>query len=88
MMIEELDHRIEAMTVPFTAQTKLLTTIPGIGERAAQVIISESGSRSALLRSGPLRFSWVWCSAHGWMKLGGSSADVACSWYRRVRPSD
>ena len=35
-----------------------------------------------------LRFSWAWRSAHGWLKLGVSSADVACSWYRRVRPSD
>ena len=43
MMIDELDHRIDVMTVPFATQTKLLTTIPGIGERAAQVIISEIG---------------------------------------------
>jgi len=42
-MIDELDHRIQTMTVPFAAQTQLLTTIPGIGERAAQVIISEIG---------------------------------------------
>jgi transposase len=42
-MIDELDHQIATMTVPFAAQTQLLTTIPGIGERAAQVIISEIG---------------------------------------------
>ena len=47
-----------------------------------------SGSPSALLRRGPLRFSWAWRSAHGWMKLFVLSADVACSWCRRVRPSD
>ena len=42
-MIDELDHRIEAMSAPFAAQIRLLRTIPGIGERAAQVIISEIG---------------------------------------------
>lgn len=43
MMIEELDHRIELVTAPFALQTTLLKTIPGIGDRAAQVIISEIG---------------------------------------------
>ncbi|MGH3631301.1 MAG: transposase [Sciscionella sp.] len=42
-MIARLDTRIDEATLPFTRQTGLLTTIPGIGERAAQVIISEIG---------------------------------------------
>ena len=42
-MIARLDIRIEEASLPFAAQTKLLATIPGIGERAAQVIISEIG---------------------------------------------
>jgi transposase len=42
-MIEGLDDRIEQVTVPFAQQLALLQTIPGIGERAAQVIISEIG---------------------------------------------
>jgi transposase len=32
---------VNEATLPFAQQTALLATIPGIGERAAQVIISE-----------------------------------------------
>ncbi len=42
-MIARLDTRIDEATLPFAQQTELLATIPGIGERAAQVIISEIG---------------------------------------------
>jgi transposase len=42
-MIDELDTRIERVLAPFAQQMSLLRTIPGIGERAAQVIISEIG---------------------------------------------
>jgi transposase len=42
-MIEGLDIRISEVTDPFAEQLRLLRTIPGIGERAAQVIISEIG---------------------------------------------
>jgi hypothetical protein len=42
-MIARLDTRIDEATLPFARQTELLATIPGIGERAAQVIISEIG---------------------------------------------
>ena len=42
-MIARLDTRIDEATLPFARQIELLTTIPGIGERAAQVIISEIG---------------------------------------------
>ncbi len=42
-MIARLDTRIDEATLPFDQQATLLTTIPGIGERAAQVIISEIG---------------------------------------------
>jgi transposase len=42
-MIARLNTRIEEASLPFVAQTELLVTIPGIGERAAQVIISEIG---------------------------------------------
>ena len=42
-MIARLDTRIDEASLPFVQQTKLLATIPGIGERAAQVIISEIG---------------------------------------------
>jgi transposase len=42
-MIEGLDVRIEEMVDPFAEPVRLLRSIPGIGERAAQVIISEIG---------------------------------------------
>ncbi|MDQ2789151.1 MAG: transposase [Actinomycetota bacterium] len=42
-MIARLDTRIDEATLPFAQQTELLATIPGIGERATQVIISEIG---------------------------------------------
>src|SRR5664280_887297 len=42
-MIDELDTLIERVLAPFAQQMSLLCTIPGIGERAAQVIISENG---------------------------------------------
>jgi transposase len=43
MMISRLDAQIEEMTLPFDAQVAALCTIPGIGNRLAQVIISEIG---------------------------------------------
>jgi transposase len=42
-MIARLDTRIDEASLPFGAHTELLATIPGIAERAAQVVISEIG---------------------------------------------
>jgi transposase len=42
-MIARLDARIDEASIPFARQVELLATIPGIGQRAAQVIISEIG---------------------------------------------
>lgn len=42
-MLARLDARIEADVDPFAQQIRRLQTIPGIGERAAQVVISEIG---------------------------------------------
>jgi transposase len=42
-MIDGLDQRIEQVLSPFARHLSLLRTIPGIGERAAQVLISELG---------------------------------------------
>jgi transposase len=53
--IAELDAAIEEMIAPFAPTVERLDEIPGVGTTAARVIIAESGSRSALLRSGPLR---------------------------------
>ena len=43
MMIARLDVQIEEMILPFDGQVAALCTIPGIGDRLAQVIISEIG---------------------------------------------
>jgi len=42
-MIARLNTRVDEASLPFVQQTTALATIPGIGERAAQVIISEIG---------------------------------------------
>lgn len=42
-MIARLDAQLETMTLPFCPQIQALCTIPGIGERIAQVIVSEIG---------------------------------------------
>ncbi|MCA1821272.1 MAG: IS110 family transposase [Pseudonocardia sp.] len=42
-MIARLDTRINQASLPFAHQTELLATIPGISQRASQVIISEIG---------------------------------------------
>lgn len=42
-MIDGLDERIEQVMGPFAEQLALLRTIPGIGDRAAQILISEIG---------------------------------------------
>ncbi|MCA1693220.1 MAG: IS110 family transposase [Actinobacteria bacterium] len=42
-MIDRLDTQIEAVITPFAEHKQRLMSIPGIGERAAQTIISEIG---------------------------------------------
>ena len=39
--IARLDERVEAMMVPFRAARELLTTIPGIQQRTAEIILAE-----------------------------------------------
>jgi transposase len=41
--IAALDERIEAALAPFVGQVELLTTIPGVDHRSAQVILAEIG---------------------------------------------
>jgi transposase len=54
-MIARLDTRVDEATLPFVAHTDLVATIPGIAERAAQVVISEIGWR---WRGSPPRAIW------------------------------
>jgi len=42
-MIQTLDGEIEQVITPFAEQVRRLRTIPGIGERTAQVLVSEIG---------------------------------------------
>jgi transposase len=58
-LIEGLDVRIEEMVDPFTEQLRLLTTIPGIGDRAAQVIISEIGVDMSRFPTAAQLASWA-----------------------------
>jgi transposase len=58
-MIARLDTRIEAATFPFAQQSALLRTIPGIGERAAQVIISEIGVEMSRFPTAAHLASWA-----------------------------
>jgi transposase len=51
-IIARLDTRIDEARLPFVAQTSSLRTIPGIGERSAQVI-GRSAGRVAGCRPDP-----------------------------------
>ena len=42
--LAELDEAIVAACEPWAHQIELLTTIPGVGERVAQVIVAETGA--------------------------------------------
>ena len=58
-MIQVLDDRIEEVVDPFAEQLRLLLSIPGIGERAAQVIISEIGVDMARFPTAAHLASWA-----------------------------
>ena len=58
-MIDGLDERIEQVLTPFAPQLRLLRTIPGIGERAAQVLISELGVDMSRFPSAAHLASWA-----------------------------
>ncbi len=53
--IAALDAEVDRVIAPFATARDHLDTITGVGKRAAECIIAEPGSRSALLRPGPLR---------------------------------
>ena len=58
-MIDGLDERIEQVLAPFAPQLRLLRTIPGIGERSAQVLISELGIDMSRFPSAAHLASWA-----------------------------
>jgi hypothetical protein len=58
-MIARLDMQIQRMTSPYAAQVALLESIPGIGERTAQVIISEIGVDMSRFKTAAHLASWA-----------------------------
>jgi transposase len=58
-MIDGLDQRIEQVLAPFAEQLRLLRTIPGIGDRAAQVLISELGIEMSRFPTAAHLASWA-----------------------------
>ena len=53
--IEVLSQRIAELMQPWAGQLAILDSITGVGARAAEVILAESGRHGALLRRAPLR---------------------------------
>jgi transposase len=58
-MIDGLDERIEQVLEPFAEELALLRTIPGIGERAAQILISEIGVKMSRFPTAAHLASWA-----------------------------
>ena len=57
--IADLDARIRATAAPFRQQIALLMTIPGIGERLAQVIVAEIGVDMSRFKTAAHLASWT-----------------------------
>src|SRR4051794_14632189 len=57
--IEELSTAIEAQLGPLAPAVELLCTIPGVGRRAAEVILAETGGEMTAFRSAKHLVSWA-----------------------------
>jgi transposase len=57
--VAALSQRIEAATVPFAAEVELLCTIPGVGQRSAEVILAEIGTDMSRFPTGGHLASWA-----------------------------
>ena len=57
--IAALDQRIEAALTPFVGQVELLTTIPGVDHRSAQVILAEIGPDMSVFATAGHFASWA-----------------------------
>ena len=63
--IEELSARIETEMRPFARQLERLATIPGVGQRTAEVIIAETGGDMSRFRTPGHLASWAGvCPGH------------------------
>ena len=57
--LAELDEAIVAACEPWAHQIELLTTIPGVGERVAQVIVAETGADMSRFPTAAHLASWA-----------------------------
>ncbi len=57
--VAALSARIEAATAPFAAEVELLCTIPGVGQRSAEVILAEIGTDMSRFPTGGHLASWA-----------------------------
>lgn len=57
--VSELDHRIEAAMAPFRDTIEHLKTIPGVGQRTAEVIIAETGADMTRFATAADLASWA-----------------------------
>jgi transposase len=57
--ISRLDDQIDRLMAPFSAQRDKLATIPGVGKRAAEVIIAESGVDMSVFPTSGHLASWA-----------------------------
>ena len=57
--VVDLSQRIDELMAPFAAVLKRLVTIPGVGQRAAEVIIAETGSDMSQFPSPQHLSSWA-----------------------------
>jgi transposase len=63
--VEQLSTRIEDQMRPFTQQIQHLQTIPGVGQRTAEVIIAETGGDMTRFRTAGHLASWAGvCPGH------------------------
>jgi len=84
-MIAQLDARIEEVIAPFAEQARLLGTIPGIGPRAAQVIISEIGVDMSRFPTPAHLASWAGLCPGNHESAGKRKTGRACKGNREVR---
>jgi transposase len=59
--IAELTARIEVVIEPFRSFCDLIDTIPGIGQRSAEVIVAETGADMSIFPTAAHLASWAGC---------------------------
>jgi transposase len=58
-LVERLDGRVAEVLAPFAEATRRLTTIPGVGVRAAEVVVAEVGADMAVFPTAGHLCSWA-----------------------------